>query len=193
MLDEINQEANQRMQKTIDAFSSNLRKIRTGRATPDILDSVQIDYYGNETPLNQLANVSVEDSQTLAISPWEQKFIPEIEQAILKSNLGLNPITSGSIIRVPLPHLTEERRIELTKQVRHEEELAKVSMRNIRRDPIQDLKEFLNEKMISEDNFHKGQVDIQTITDDKIKNIESLSELLSNERALLRQKNSANY
>ena len=176
MLDEINQEANQRMQKTIDAFSSNLRKIRTGRATPDILDSVQIDYYGNETPLNQLANISVEDSQTLAISPWEQKFIPEIEQAILKSNLGLNPITSGSIIRVPLPHLTEERRIELTKQVRHEEELAKVSMRNIRRDSIQDLKEFLNEKMISEDNFHKGQVDIQTITDDKIKNIESLSE-----------------
>ena len=123
-----------------------------------------------------MANISVEDSQTLAISPWEQKFIPEIEQAILKSNLGLNPITSGSIVRIPLPHLTEERRIELTKQVRHEEELAKVSIRNIRRDSIQDLKEFLNEKMISEDHFHKGQIDIQTITDDKIKNIESLSE-----------------
>ena len=176
MLDEINKESSQRMQKTIDAFSSNLRKIRTGRATPDILDSIQIDYYGNETQLKQLANISVEDSQTLAISPWEQKFIPEIEQAILKSNLGLNPITSGSIVRIPLPHLTEERRIELTKQVRHEEELAKVSMRNIRRDSIQDLKEFLNEKMISEDDFHKGQVNIQTITDDKIKNIESLSE-----------------
>ena len=176
MLDEINKESSQRMQKTIDAFSSNLRKIRTGRATPDILDSIQIDYYGNETQLKQLANISVEDSQTLAISPWEQKFIPEIEQAILKSNLGLNPITSGSIVRIPLPHLTEERRIELTKQVRHEEELAKVSIRNIRRDSIQDLKEFLNEKMISEDNFHKGQVNIQTITDDKIKNIESLSE-----------------
>ncbi len=176
MLDEINKESSQRMQKTIDAFSSNLRKIRTGRATPDILDSIQIDYYGNETQLKQLANISVEDSQTLAISPWEQKFIPEIEQAILKSNLGLNPITSGSIVRIPLPHLTEERRIELTKQVRHEEELAKVSIRNIRRDSIQDLKEFLNEKMISEDDFHKGQVNIQTITDDKIKNIESLSE-----------------
>lgn len=176
MLDEVNKESSQRMQKTIDAFSSNLRKIRTGRATPDILDSIQIDYYGNETQLKQLANISVEDSQTLAISPWEQKFIPEIEQAILKSNLGLNPITSGSIVRIPLPHLTEERRIELTKQVRHEEELAKVSIRNIRRDSIQDLKEFLNEKMISEDDFHKGQVNIQTITDDKIKNIESLSE-----------------
>ena len=176
MLDEINKESSQRMQKTIDAFSSNLRKIRTGRATPDILDSIQIDYYGNETQLKQLANISVEDSQTLAISPWEQKFIPEIEQAILKSNLGLNPITSGSIVRIPLPHLTEERRIELTKQVRHEEELAKVSIRNIRRDSIQDLKEFLNEKMISEDDFHKGQINIQTITDDKIKNIESLSE-----------------
>ena len=176
MLDEVNKESSQRMQKTIDAFSSNLRKIRTGRATPDILDSIQIDYYGNETQLKQLANISVEDSQTLAITPWEQKFIPEIEQAILKSNLGLNPITSGSIVRIPLPHLTEERRIELTKQVRHEEELAKVSIRNIRRDSIQDLKEFLNEKMISEDDFHKGQVNIQTITDDKIKNIESLSE-----------------
>jgi len=176
MLDEINKESSQRMQKTIDALSSNLRKIRTGRATPDILDSIQIDYYGNETQLKQLANISVEDSQTLAISPWEQKFIPEIEQAILKSNLGLNPITSGSIVRIPLPHLTEERRIELTKQVRHEEELAKVSIRNIRRDSIQDLKEFLNEKMMSEDDFHKGQVNIQTITDDKIKNIESLSE-----------------
>ena len=176
MLDEINKESSQRMQKTIDALSSNLRKIRTGRATPDILDSIQIDYYGNETQLKQLANISVEDSQTLAISPWEQKFIPEIEQAILKSNLGLNPITSGSIVRIPLPHLTEERRIELTKQVRHEEELAKVSIRNIRRDSIQDLKEFFNEKMMSEDDFHKGQVNIQTITDDKIKNIESLSE-----------------
>jgi len=176
MLDDINQETSQRMQKSIDVFSSTLRKIRTGRATPDILDSVQVDYYGNETPIKQLANINVEDSQTLAISPWEQKFIPEIEQAILKANLGLNPVTSGSIVRIPLPHLTEERRIELTKQVSHEEELAKVSIRNIRRDSIQDLKEFLNEKMISEDHFHKGQIDIQTITDDKIKNIESLSE-----------------
>ena len=176
MLDEINQETSQRMQKSIDAFSSNLRKIRTGRATPDILDSVQIDYYGNETPIKQLANITVEDSQTLAISPWEQKFIPEIEHAIAKANLGLNPITSGNIVRIPLPHLTEVRRIELTKQVRHEAELAKVSIRNIRRDSIQDLKEFFNEKMISEDHFHKGQVDIQTVTDDKIKNIESLSE-----------------
>ena len=176
MLDEVKQETSQRMQKSIDAFSFNLRKIRTGRATPDILDSILIDYYGNETPINQLANITVEDSQTLAVSPWEQKFIPEIEQAIVKANLGLNPITSGNIIRIPLPHLTEVRRIELTKQVKHEEELAKVSIRNIRRDSIQDLKEFFNEKMISEDHLHKGQVDIQTITDDKIKNIESLSE-----------------
>ena len=176
MLDEINQETSQRMQKSIDAFSSNLRKIRTGRATPDILDSILIDYYGNETPINQLANITVEDSQTLSISPWEQKFIPEIEQAIVKANLGLNPITSGSVVRIPLPHLTEERRIELTKQVRHEDELSKVSIRNIRRDSIQDLKDFLNEKMISEDDFHKGQLDIQTITDDMIKKIELLSE-----------------
>ena len=176
MLREANQETNQRMQKSIDAFASNLRKIRTGRATPDILDSVLIDYYGNETPINQLANITVEDSQTLAISPWEQKFIPDIEQGIVKANLGLNPITSGSVVRIPLPHLTEERRIELTKQVRHEEEQSKVSIRNIRRDSIQDLRDFLNEKIISEDDFHKGQIDIQTITDDMIKKIESLSE-----------------
>ena len=176
MLREANQETNQRMQKSIDAFASNLRKIRTGRATPDILDSVLIDYYGNETPINQLANITVEDSQTLAISPWEQKFIPDIEQGIIKANLGLNPITSGSVVRIPLPHLTEERRIELTKQVRHEEEQSKVSIRNIRRDSIQDLRDFLNEKIISEDDFHKGQIDIQTITDDMIKKIESLSE-----------------
>ena len=176
MLDEVKQETSQRMQKSIDAFSSNLRKIRTGRATPDILDSILIDYYGNETPINQLANITVEDSQTLAVSPWEQKFIPEIEQAIVKANLGLNPITSGSVVRIPLPHLTEERRIELTKQVRHEDELSKVSVRNIRRDSIQDLKDFLNEKMISEDDFHKGQLDIQAITDDMIKKIELLSE-----------------
>ena len=176
MLDEVKQETSQRMQKSIDAFSFNLRKIRTGRATPDILDSILIDYYGNETPINQLANITVEDSQTLAVSPWEQKFIPEIEQAIVKANLGLNPITSGSVVRIPLPHLTEERRIELTKQVRHEDELSKVSVRNIRRDSIQDLKDFLNEKMISEDDFHKGQLDIQAITDDMIKKIELLSE-----------------
>ena len=176
MLDEINQETSQRMEKSINVFSSNLRKIRTGRATPDILDSVQIEYYGNTTPIKQLANISVEDSQTLAISPWEQKFIPEIEQAIVKANLGLNPITSGHVVRIPLPHLTEARRIELTKIVRHEEESAKVSIRNIRRDSIHDLKDFYNEKMISEDDFHKGQGDIQTITDDMIKNIESLSE-----------------
>ena len=176
MLDEINEETSQRMKKSIDAFSSNLRIIRTGRATPDILDSVQIDYYGNETPIKQLANITVEDARTLAISPWEQKFIPEIEQSIVKANLGLNPITSGSVVRIPLPHLTEERRIELTKQVRHEDELSKVSVRNIRRDSIQDLKDFLNEKMISEDDFHKGQLDIQAITDDMIKKIELLSE-----------------
>ena len=175
MLEEINQEANDRMQKSINAFRTNLSKIRTGRATPDILNSITLDYYGNDTPLNQLSNISVEDSQTLAISPWEEKFIPEIEQAIAKANIGLNPVTSGNIIRIPLPLLTEERRIELTKQVKNEEEQAKVSVRNIRRDSIQDLKDFLNEKMISEDDFHKGQSDVQQITDRMIEDIESLS------------------
>ena len=129
-----------------------------------------------ETPLNQLSNISVEDSQTLAISPWEEKFIPEIEQTIVKANIGLNPVTTGNVIRIPLPPLTEERRVELTKQVKTEEEQAKVSIRNIRRDSIQDLKEYLNEKMISEDDFHKGQSDIQEITDSMTGSIESVSQ-----------------
>ena len=175
MLEDINQEANERMQKSVDAFKSNLSKIRTGRASPDILDSISLDYYGTDTPLKQLSNISVEDSQTLSISPWEEKFIPEIEQAIAKANIGLNPVTTGNVIRIPLPPLTEERRVDLTKQVKSEEEQAKVSVRNIRRDSIHDLKDFLNEKMISEDDFHKGQSNIQTITDRMIQNIESLS------------------
>ena len=175
MLEDINQEANERMQKSVDAFKSNLSKIRTGRASPDILDSISLDYYGTETPLKQLSNISVEDSQTLSISPWEEKFIPDIEQAIAKANLGLNPVTTGNVIRIPLPPLTEERRVDLTKQVKSEEEQAKVSIRNIRRDSIHDLKDFLNEKMISEDDFHKGQSDIQTITDQMVQNIETLS------------------
>ena len=175
MLEDINQEANERMQKSVDAFKSNLSKIRTGRASPDILDSISLDYYGTETPLKQLSNISVEDSQTLSISPWEEKFIPDIEQAIAKANIGLNPVTTGNVIRIPLPPLTEERRVGLTKQVKSEEEQAKVSVRNIRRDSIHDLKDFLNEKMISEDDFHKGQSDIQTITDQMVQNIESLS------------------
>ena len=176
MLEEIYEDTKQRMQKTIDAFRSSLTKIRTGRASPDILDSITVDYYGNETPLNQLSNISVEDSQTLAIYPWEEKFIPEIEQTITKANIGLNPVTTGNIIRIPLPPLTEERRFELTKQVKTEEEQAKISIRNIRRDSIQDLKEYLNEKMISEDDFHRGQSDIQEITDSMISSIESVSE-----------------
>ena len=176
MLEEIYEDTKQRMQKTIDAFRSTLTKIRTGRASPDILDSITVEYYGNETPLNQLSNISVEDSQTLAISPWEEKFIPEIEQTIAKANIGLNPFTTGNIIRIPLPPLTEERRFELTKQVKTEEEQAKISIRNIRRDSIQDLKEYLNEKMISEDDFHRGQSYIQEITDSMISSIESVSE-----------------
>ena len=175
MLEDKNQEANERMQKSVDAFKSNLSKIRTGRASPDILDSISLDYYGTDTPLKQLSNISVEASQTLSISPWEEKFIPDIEQAIAKANIGLNPVTTGNVIRIPLPPLTEERRVDLTKQVKSEEEQAKVSVRNIRRDSIHDLKDFLNEKMISEDDFHKGQSDIQTITDQMVQNIESLS------------------
>ena len=176
LLEDINQETKERMHKSIDAFLVSLTKIRTGRATPDILNSVQIDYYGNDKPIQQLSNITDDDSKTLTNSPWEEKYIPEIERAILKANIGLNPVTTGNIIRIPLPTLTEEIRVELTTQVRSEEEQAKISIRNIRRDSIQDLKDFSNEKMISEDDFHQGQTEVQVITDEMIKNIESLSE-----------------
>ena len=176
LLEDINQETKERMHKSIDAFSVSLTKIRTGRAAPDILNSIQIEYYGNDTPIQQLSNITVEDSQTLTISPWEEKFIPEIEHAIIKENIGLNPVITGNIIRVPIPTLTEERRVELTKQVKSEEEQAKISIRNIRRDSIQDLKDFHNEKVISEDDLYNDRTEIQSITDEMINKIESLSE-----------------
>jgi ribosome recycling factor len=153
------------MGKCVAALRNELKKLRTGRANTSLLEHVRVDYYGSEVPLQQVANVAVEDSRTLTVVPWEKQMVPAIEKAIMKSDLGLNPATAGSVIRVPLPALTEERRRDLSKVVRHEGENARVAIRNVRRDVMHELKEMLKEKMVSEDEDHRAQDDIQKLTD----------------------------
>ncbi|WP_375542743.1 MULTISPECIES: ribosome recycling factor [Dasania] len=153
------------MQKTISALGVSLNKIRTGRAHPSILDGIRVDYYGSETPLSQVAAINVEDGRTLSVVPWEKPMVPEVEKAIMKSDLGLNPSTAGSVIRIPMPMLTEETRKGYTKQARAEAEHSKVSIRNIRRDILSDIKDLQKEKEISEDDERRAQDDIQKITD----------------------------
>lgn len=164
MINEIKSDTQTRMEKSIEALGSNFGKIRTGRAHPSILDTVQVDYYGSKTPLSQVANVSVLDARTLSVSPWEKPMVPDIEKAIMKSDLGLNPVTTGGLIRVPMPPLTEETRKGYIKQARAEAENARISIRNIRRDANADVKELLKEKEISEDDDRRAQDDIQKIT-----------------------------
>lgn len=165
MIEDIKLEAKERMQKSLDALAINFNKIRTGRAHPSILDGIKIDYYGSETPLSQVANISVLDARTLSISPWEKQLTPDIEKAILKSDLGLNPATTGELIRLPMPPLTEETRKNYTKQAKAEAETAKVSIRNIRRDALGQVKDLLKEKEIGEDDERRAQDEIQKITD----------------------------
>jgi ribosome recycling factor len=163
-----------RMQKAIDAFKIDISKIRTGRAHPSILDQIKVDYYGTDTPLSQVANVSVADSRTLAITPWEKRMIPIIEKAIMTSNLGLNPATTSEVIRVPLPALTEERRKELSKVARNEAESARVSIRTVRRDANNSIKEDLKNKDIAEDEERRLADNIQKLTDKAIAEIDQL-------------------
>jgi len=165
MINEIKQDADERMGKSIEALINNFSKIRTGRAHPSILDSVKVNYYGSSTPLSQVANVSVLDARTLSLSPWEKAMVPEIEKAIMKSDLGLNPVTTGGLIRVPMPPLTEETRKGFTKQARAEAENSRISIRNIRRDSISDVKDLLKDKEISEDDLRRAEAEIQKITD----------------------------
>jgi ribosome recycling factor len=165
MLEDIKKDAADRMAKCVIALKNELKKLRTGRASTSLLDQVRVDYYGSEVPLQQVANVAVEDSRTLTVVPWEKQMVPAIEKAIMKSDLGLNPATAGSVIRVPLPALTEERRRDLSKVVRHEGENAKVAIRNVRRDVMHELKEMLKEKLVSEDVDRKGQEEVQKLTD----------------------------
>ena len=172
MINEIKHDAEARMQKSLAALATAFNKIRTGRAHPSILDGVMVSYYGAETPLNQVASVSVEDGRTLSISPWEKPLVPEIEKAIMKASLGLNPVTSGEVIRVPMPALTEETRKEMIKLARSEAESARVSVRNARRDANADLKELLKDKGISEDDERRGIDEVQKLTDSFITEVD---------------------
>ncbi len=174
MIKEILNDAKSRMGKSIDSFRHNLGKIRTGRAHPSLLEQITVDYYGSETPLTQVANINIEDARTLTVTPWEKSLTQAVEKAILTSGLGLNPASAGQVIRVPLPPLTEERRKELIKIVRAEAEQGRVSIRNIRRDAISTIKEYLKEKEISEDEAHKAEEDVQKITDQQIALIENI-------------------
>lgn len=173
MIEDIKQDAKERMSKSLDALSNNFNKIRTGRAHPSLLDGITIDYYGSETPLSQVANISVLDARTLSISPWEKQLTPEIEKAIMKSDLGLNPSTTGDLIRLPMPALTEETRKNFIKQARAEAESAKVSIRSIRRDALSDVKDLLKEKEIGEDEERRAQDDVQKITDKYVADVDS--------------------
>jgi ribosome recycling factor len=177
MLEEIKQETLERMEKSISSLESSLQKIRTGRANPSLLDAIQIDYYGIMTPLSQVSNISVQDAKTLLISPWEKNLVPDIEKAIQSSDLGINPATSGEVIRVILPDLTEETRRDLIKVAKSEAENSKIALRNQRRDANGLLKEYLKEKEISEDDERRGQEIIQNLTDDFISKVEQLLEL----------------
>lgn len=174
MINDIKKDAEKRMQKSIESLTTDLGKIRTGRANPGLLDHVMVDYYGNPSPLNQVASVSVSDSRTLTVTPWEKNLVPIIEKAILTSDLGLNPATSGNSIRVPMPALTEERRKELIKVVRSEGENGRVAIRNIRRDANNQLKEMVKQKEISEDDERKAGDAIQKITDKYVAEVDNM-------------------
>ena len=174
MIDEIIADAESRMGKSIESFKNDLTKIRTGRAHPSLLDHIKVDYYGNEVPLSQTANITVEDSRTLVVSPWEKPMVQAIEKAIMKSDLGLNPNSAGVVIRIPLPPLTEERRKDMVRIVRAEAEGGRVAIRNIRRDANSDFKDLLKEKEISEDD-ERGAVDeIQKLTDKYVKEVDTM-------------------
>jgi ribosome recycling factor len=176
MIDDIIKDADQRMSKSVDSLKHEMAKVRTGRAHTSLLDHITVEYYGSRVPINQVAKVNVEDARTLAVTPYEKGMVKVVEKAILESELGLNPATVGLVIRVPLPALTEERRRELVKVVRHESENGRVAVRNIRRDANHDLKELLKEKEITEDDEHGGQETIQKLTDRHIAQIERILE-----------------
>jgi len=172
VLEEIKKDASSRMSKSVASLRQDLTKIRTGRAHTSLLDHVTVEYYGSEVPLNQVSNVGVEDSRTLTVTPWEKDMVAKIEKAIMTSDLGLNPATAGTVIRVPLPPLTEERRKDMIRVVRNEAEGGRIAIRNIRRDAIHDVKELLKEKMIGEDDERRAEEEIQTITDKYIAEID---------------------
>jgi len=174
MIDDIKKDAATRMGKCVETFQADLKKLRTGRAHPSLIENMKVDYYGTDTPLKQVANISVEDARTLVVSPWEKSMVQAIEKAIHKSELGLNPVSAGTVIRLPLPPLTEERRRDITKVVRADAENARVAVRNVRRDVIGDVKEALKEKLITQDDEKKAEQDIQKLTDKYIADVEGI-------------------
>lgn len=174
MVKDIIEDARKRMGKSVDSFRSDLSRLRTGRAHTGLLEHIMVNYYGNPTPLTQTASVAVEDSRTLVVTVWDRSAVDAIERAILESDLGLNPITAGTVIRIPLPALTEERRKELVKVLKSEAEQAKVAVRNIRRDAIAQIKELMKAKDITTDDERRGEESAQKITDENIKKIDEI-------------------
>ncbi|NMG75014.1 ribosome recycling factor [Aromatoleum diolicum] len=174
MIAELKKTTEQKMQKSIDVLKADLAKVRTGRAHTGLLDHVMVEYYGNMVPISQVANVTLVDARTIGVQPWEKPMVQKVEKAIRDSDLGLNPANQGDIIRVPMPALTEERRRDLTKVVRHEGENAKIAVRNLRRDANQQLKDAIKDKTISEDDERRTQDDIQKLTDKHINEIDKL-------------------
>jgi ribosome recycling factor len=174
MINDIREDAESRMLKSIEALGHNFNKIRTGRAHPSLLDGIRVEYYGSESPLNQVANINIEDARTLSLQVWDRSMIQVVEKAIMKSDLGLNPATAGEVIRIPMPMLTEETRKGYIKQARAEAESARVSVRNARRDAMSMLKDMVKEKEISEDDERRGQDEVQKLTDKMIKRVDEL-------------------
>jgi ribosome recycling factor len=172
MLEDIKKDAVERMQKCVLALRNELKRLRTGRAHPSLLDHIRVDYYGTEVPLSQVSNITLEDARTLTVTPWEKQMVSVIEKAIMKSDLGLMPNTAGTVIRVPMPALTEERRRDLTKVVRHEAENARVAVRNVRRDVMNELKEMAKEKLLAQDDERRAQEEVQKLTDKHVAEIE---------------------
>ena len=177
MLEEFKNDAQTRMAKSIESLRHELSKVRTGRAHTSLLDHITVEYYGSQVPLSQVANISVADARTLTVSTWEKQMVPVVEKAILNSNMGLNPVTAGEVIRVPLPPLTEERRKDMTRIVRQEGENARVAIRNIRRDVLGDVKQLQKEKEITEDDERRAQDEIQKITDKHVAEVDSVIEV----------------
>jgi ribosome recycling factor len=174
MLEDLKKDARERMAKCVQTFQSDLKKLRTGRAHPSLIEHLKVDYYGSEVPLQQVANIAVEDGRTLVVSPWEKSVVQAIEKAIHKSDLGLTPMTAGTVIRIPLPPLTEERRRDITKVLRQDAENARVSVRNVRRDIMGDIKEMLKEKLVSQDDERRAEAEVQKLTDKHVADIDQL-------------------
>jgi ribosome recycling factor len=172
MINDVKKSAEQKMAKSVETLKHDLSKVRTGRAHTGLLDHIQVDYYGSIMPINQVANVTLADARTITVQPWEKKMIPIVEKAIRDSDLGLNPATQGDIVRVPMPALTEERRKDLIKVVRHEAENARVAVRNVRRDAIEQLRKLLKDHKVAEDDERHAQVDVQKLTDRYIAEID---------------------